>query len=152
MGGRQYSLKISAPLPPIKTFRIRPLSGRSIYLKIITETVAELEKSLREQKRTEELNLMFDIAVELNMYPSRYISYIYLFKLLPHSSRHLLHVSSSFPVSKSTTPPLSVPVQEKSYRRSMAAIPWSYSLDLTAVLHVHLNFDTTISPSLTKYS
>jgi hypothetical protein len=51
------------------------------YLKIITETVAELEKALREQKRMEELILMFDIAVELNMYPSRYIFYIYLFKL-----------------------------------------------------------------------
>jgi hypothetical protein len=43
---------------------------------MITETVAELEKALREQKRMEELTLMFDIAVELNMYPSRYIFYM----------------------------------------------------------------------------
>jgi hypothetical protein len=76
---------------------------------LVAETVAELEKALREQKRMEELNLMFDIAVELNMYPSRYIFYIYLFKLLPHSSRHLLHVSLSIPVSNSTNPPLSLP-------------------------------------------
>jgi hypothetical protein len=43
---------------------------------MVAETVAELEKALREQKRMEELNLMFDIAVELNMYPSRYIFYM----------------------------------------------------------------------------
>jgi hypothetical protein len=42
---------------------------------MVAETVGELEKALREQKRMEELNLMFDIAVELNMYPSRYIFY-----------------------------------------------------------------------------
>jgi hypothetical protein len=34
--------------------------------------VSELEKVLRAQKRKEELDIMFDITVELNMYPSRY--------------------------------------------------------------------------------
>jgi hypothetical protein len=33
--------------------------------------VSELEKVLRAQKRKEELDIMFDITVELNMYPSR---------------------------------------------------------------------------------
>jgi hypothetical protein len=110
---------------------------------MLAETVAELEKALREQKRMEELNLMFDIAVELNMYPSRYIFYICIFKLLPHCSRHLLHVQKSFKFILSCLK-IHIPSSFCAYKKSLIEVLFYgsnvvalYSLDLTAVLHVH---------------
>jgi hypothetical protein len=71
---------------------------------MVAETVAELEKALREQKRMEELNLMFDIAVELNMYPSRYIFYMAYYA--PSETTRGLILYGTDRVTESMAPPL----------------------------------------------